>query len=91
MCVLSCTCLTLHDVLDVLNCMINDHNCTQMCVEVEGSFNCSCYPGYELEEDGFTCTGSLVIIKIIKLVEIYEKCCLNSTCVCTYLLSMKYH
>ena len=89
---LSCTCLTfnLHVVLDILNCMINDHNCTQICVEVEGSFNCSCYPGYELE-DGFTCTGSLVIIKIIKLVEIYENCCLNSTSVCTYLLSMKYH
>ena len=37
--------------------MINDHNCSQICVEVEGSFNCSCYTGYELQEDGATCTG----------------------------------
>ena len=47
-----------HLILDILNCMINDHNCTQICVEVEGSFNCSCYPGYELQEDEATCTGS---------------------------------
>ena len=45
-------------ILDILNCMINDHNCSQLCVEVEGSFNCSCYPGYELQEDGVTCTGT---------------------------------
>ena len=37
--------------------MTNDHNCSQICVEVEGSFNCSCYPGYELEQDRATCTG----------------------------------
>ena len=38
--------------------MTGDHNCTQVCVDVEGSFNCSCYSGYELQEDGATCTGS---------------------------------
>ena len=37
--------------------MINDHNCSQICVEVEGSFNCSCYTGYELQADRVTCTG----------------------------------
>ena len=37
--------------------MINDHNCTQICVEVEGSFNCSCYSGYELQEDEVICAG----------------------------------
>ena len=26
-------------------------------MEVEGSFNCSCYPGYELQDDGATCEG----------------------------------
>ena len=38
--------------------MINDHNCSQICVEEEGSFNCSCYPGYGLQEDRANCTGS---------------------------------
>ena len=45
-------------VLDILNCMINDHNCSQICVEVEGSFNCSCYSGYELQENRVTCAGT---------------------------------
>ena len=44
-------------MLDIPNCAINDHNCSQICVELEGSFNCSCYPGYELQEDRVTCTG----------------------------------
>ena len=47
-----------HYYLDILNCMINDHNCSQVCVEVEGSFNCSCYSGYELQEDRVTCAGN---------------------------------
>ena len=61
--------------VDILNCMINDHNCTQICVEVEGSFNCSCFPGYELEEDEITCTGSHH--KIRKSLEVYQIHCLN--------------
>ena len=44
--------------LDILNCMINDHNCSQLCVELEGLFNCSCYSGYELQQDRATCEGN---------------------------------
>ena len=40
--------------------MINDHNCTQICVELEGSFSCSCYPGYELQQDEVTCEGNQI-------------------------------
>ena len=63
MCVYTWICwLPLHDtcMLDIPNCAINDHNCSQICVEVEGSFNCSCYPGYELQDDEATCTGSWI-------------------------------
>ena len=45
-------------ILDILNCMISDHNCSQICMELEGSFNCSCYLGYQLQEDGATCIGT---------------------------------
>ena len=45
-------------VSDILNCIINHHNCTQICVELEGSFNCSCYSGYKLQQDGATCEGN---------------------------------
>ena len=50
--------------LDILNCMINDHNCSQLCVEVEGSFNCSCYLGFELHKDKVTCTGNQMQIHL---------------------------
>ena len=48
-----------HD-LDIRNCLIGDHNCSQICVELEGSFSCSCYPGYELEEDKANCAGNSI-------------------------------
>ena len=38
--------------------MIGDHNCSQICVELEGSFSCSCYSGYELLEDKANCGGT---------------------------------
>ena len=48
-------------LLDIPNSIIiNDHNCSQIRVEVEASFSCSCYPGYELQEDRVTCTGICV-------------------------------
>ena len=47
--------------VDILNCMMNDQNCSQVCVEVEGSFNCSCFPGYELEQDRVLCKGSQIL------------------------------
>ena len=36
---------------------MDGHNCSQICVELEGSFKCSCYSGYELQEDEVTCEG----------------------------------
>ena len=47
-----------HLILDILNCLINDHNCSQICVELEGLFSCSCYPGYELQNNRATCEGA---------------------------------
>ena len=59
--------MTIVSILDILNCMINDHNCSQICVEVEGSFNCSCYPGYELLENEITCIGTYIRTFITKI------------------------
>ena len=44
--------------LDILECMVDSHNCSQICVELEGSFNCACYSGYGLQEDEVTCEGN---------------------------------
>ena len=40
---------------------MDGHNCSHMCVELEGSYNCSCYSGYELQEDGVTCEGNCIV------------------------------
>ena len=44
--------------IDIMECMMDGHNCSQICVELEGSFNCSCYSGYELQEDEAACEGT---------------------------------
>ena len=41
---------------DVKECLIGTHNCSQLCEELDGGYECSCYDGYELE-DSFTCKG----------------------------------
>ena len=53
----------LYYILDIPDCMIN-HNCTQRCVELEGSFNCSCYSGYQLQQDRVTCKGNYKYITL---------------------------
>lgn len=52
--------LLLHMMLDIHNCLIGDHNCSQICVELEGSFTCSCYPGYVLEKNKANCAGNSI-------------------------------
>ena len=44
--------------VDVGECLIGSHNCSQECIELPGGFECDCLPGYELQEDGVTCEGS---------------------------------
>ena len=33
-------------------------NCQQECINTEGSFNCSCNEGFELQDDERTCEGN---------------------------------
>jgi len=42
---------------DIRECFIGTHDCSQVCVERTGGFDCSCSFGYELEEDGISCAG----------------------------------
>ena len=60
--------------------MMDGHNCSQICVELEGSFNCSCYSGYELQEDEVTCEGMKLRRKDVQSI---EECCFG------YLLNVK--
>ena len=42
---------------DVNECAELNGGCHQVCINVEGSFLCSCNDGYELHSDNITCTG----------------------------------
>ena len=35
----------------------NSSNCEQVCMNTIGSYECACYEGYGLNQDGLTCTG----------------------------------
>ena len=42
---------------DVDECMELNGGCHQICINTEGSFNCSCNEGFELQSDMITCQG----------------------------------
>ena len=48
-------CYVLHS--DVGECLIGTHNCSQLCVELEGRYKCKCNDGYKLGDDQVTCIG----------------------------------
>lgn len=43
--------------VDVNECLEDNGGCDTRCINTDGSFGCSCNPGYELDTDGFTCIG----------------------------------
>ena len=42
---------------DIKECEIGTNNCSQVCIELPGAFECSCYYGYRLQADTTTCEG----------------------------------
>ena len=44
-------------IIDVDECSSQDNNCTQICTNTIGSYQCACDVGYMLDMDGFTCSG----------------------------------
>ena len=46
---------------DINECMASSSPCGQICSNTEGSFECSCNNGYELDDDQRTCIGKLTI------------------------------
>ena len=54
-----------HVHADINECSNGTHSCEQVCNNTQGSHHCLCYSGYELNEDGFTCTGNILHTKHI--------------------------
>lgn len=53
---------------DINECNIGAHNCSSnaFCSDNDGSYLCSCIPGYE--GDGYTCTSKLYICTCVRSV-----------------------
>ena len=49
----------LNTLADINECLENNGNCEDACINTEGSFMCECSPGKVLAADNRTCEGSL--------------------------------
>ena len=45
---------------DTNECTKDIDECAQICVDTDGSYYCSCDPGYILADDGQGCKGNLI-------------------------------
>ena len=45
--------------LDINECSLGIDDCEQSCINNRGSFNCTCFDGYMLLSDGWSCTRTL--------------------------------
>ncbi len=54
--------------LEIHECNEDDHTCQHICNNTHGSFVCSCFDGYNLASNGFSCNG----ISILAYFRIYE-------------------
>ena len=45
--------------------------CVQNCVNLQGSYECSCQQGYNIASDGFNCDGKrLIINRALKMIQL---------------------
>ena len=49
--------LSMMMVTDINECGTNNGGCAQNCTNTDGSYYCSCVPGYVLDGDGHACNG----------------------------------
>lgn len=47
--------LFLFILIDLNECSIGTHNCSQICINTMGSYRCACSRGHWLERDERTC------------------------------------
>lgn len=44
---------------DIDECLA-ETECQEICINIPGSYNCSCREGYGLNSDGYSCSGTVV-------------------------------
>lgn len=58
--------------LDINECLIDNGNCTHICNNTIGGFECLCQYGFELQNDSITCIGKEVMVIIILEVLVFK-------------------
>ena len=48
--------------LDIDECSDGTDDCSQTCLNTDGSFTCECTSGYTLDDDGTSCNGMYKLI-----------------------------
>ena len=51
------SCIFFNIFADIDECARNISGCNQDCTNTIGSYFCSCYPGYDIQNDNRTCVG----------------------------------
>ena len=51
-----------YSLVDIDECQEESDNCSQICLNNDGSYTCDCNVGYELGSDQQTCSGELSIL-----------------------------
>ena len=62
----------MHQIVDRNECQTNP--CEQTCTNTEGSFECSCFDGYALQDNGQNCEGMYGCIMACHSVSIISAC-----------------
>ena len=48
-------------ISDINECLLNISGCSQNCTNTIGSYNCSCYSGYQFDADLMSCNGRYLL------------------------------
>ena len=48
-------CLSIISLLDINECAFGPRQCSQLCINTQGSFTCGCQDGFRLDTDGRSC------------------------------------
>ena len=51
-------------IAEINECLTENGGCAHICTNNVASFECSCTPGYQLNEDGLACDGKCKVNKM---------------------------
>ena len=65
--ILAIICSHATNFADINECNINNGGCNHFCTDNDGSFLCSCRPGFTLSQDERTCTGTCTLLLCVMM------------------------